>query len=170
MAAPASKADLMNQINQGWSAYFDAASGVDPAQALVPGADGWSVKDQVAHVSAWERSLLALLTGESRAEAIGFTPEEYAAADIDQMNARIVVAAAGLSLAEAMSRAEATHAELLAVLDRLTWEDLQRPYTHYQPNSQPDEDLPVIEWVLGNTVEHYAEHQGYLEQTRDEVR
>ena len=170
MPAPASKADLMNQINEAWSAYIGAASAIDPAQALVPGADGWSVKDQVAHVSAWERSLLALLTGESRATAIGFTADEYASADIDQMNARIVEAAADLSLAEALARAEVTHADLLAVLDRLSWEDLHQPYTHFQPNSQPDEDLPVIEWVLGNTVEHYAEHQGYLERTRDALR
>ena len=43
---------------------------------------------------------------ESRAEAIGFKPDEYAAADIDQMNARIV-AAADLSLAEAVEQLSA---------------------------------------------------------------
>lgn len=169
MTAPASKADLMNQINEAWTAYTSALAGVDPAQALVPSADGWSVRDEVAHVSAWERSVTALLKGESRAAAVGFEPDEYEASDIHQINARIKAAAADLSLAEAVARAEATHADLLAVLEPLSWDDLQKPYTHYQPDDTPEpgDERPVLNWVLGDTTEHYAEHQANLERTRN---
>lgn len=170
MTAPASKADLMNQINEAWTTYTGALAGIDPDQALVPGDDGWSVRDEVAHVSAWERSLLALLKGESRAEAIGFTPDEYESADIHQMNARIKADAADLSLAEAVARAEATHADLLAVLEPLTWDDLQRPYSHYLPDTKADEDPPVLGWVLGDTTEHYAEHLANLERRLEALR
>lgn len=170
MTAPASKADLMSQIDTTWNDFFQAVAGVDPARALEPGSDGWSVRDQVTHVNAWERSVLALLRGESRAEAVGISPEEYANAHIDEINARIQAASADLSLDEALSRANATHADLLAELNRLPWEDLHRPYSHFQPNSVLDEDAPAIGWVLGNTVEHYPEHQASVERTWGEVR
>lgn len=170
MTEPSSKADLMDQINETWDAFQGTVASVDPALALEPGSDGWSVRDQVTHISAWERSVLALLRGESRAAAVGVAPEVYASAHIDQINARIQAVSAHLSLAEALTQAEVTHAALLTELDRLSWEDLHRPYSHFQPDSPPDEARPVIGWVLGNTIEHYPEHQASAERTWHEVR
>ena len=74
-----------------------------------------------------------------------------------------------VELLEAVARAETTHADLLAVLEPLSWDDLHKPYAHYQPGSTPEpgDERPVLNWVLGDTTEHYAEHQANLERTRD---
>ena len=42
--------------------------------------------------------------------------------------------------------------------------DLRKTYSHYQPD-EPGEDSgePIMRWVAGNTYEHYAEHQEWIE-------
>jgi hypothetical protein len=51
-------------------------------------------------------------------------------------------------------------------LDAMTDADLRRSYNHYQPDDprDPGDDRPVVEWVAGNTYEHYAEHVGYIKE------
>jgi uncharacterized protein (TIGR03083 family) len=166
MDRPTSKAELMTQLQASWDALQEAAASVDPTRMATPGPDGWSVKDQLAHVSAWERSLIALLTGESRAAAIGMDEAAYAAADIDQMNAYIVSQAADATYPEVLAQAQATHNELIGILDRLSWEEINQPYRHFQPDCQEEfGNNPALDWVLGNTTEHYPEHREYLERT-----
>ena len=42
--------------------------------------------------------------------------------------------------------------------------DLLKTYRHYQPD-EPEENsgAPIIGWIAGNTYEHYAEHQAWVE-------
>lgn len=167
MDHPTSKAELMERIDRAWTSFRDVAFTVDDSAAATPGPDGWSAKDQIAHVSAWERSLMGLLQKGSRAAAMGVEESLYAAHDTDAINAQIYARVKVLPLAEVKRQADATHAELLAVLDGLSWEDLNKPYSDYvagAPADGPDDD-PVGAWVVGNTYEHYSEHQGYLEKT-----
>lgn len=159
---PGSKDELMSAIAESWAGFTDALGRVEESRMAVLGPDGWSVKDQVAHVTAWERSLIALLTGRSRAAAVGMDEAEYASADVDRVNARIQAQTRSRSTAEVLAEARTTHAELLAVLAPLSWEDLGKPYSHYQPAS-PERDEPVLGSVHGNTIEHYPEHREYLE-------
>jgi hypothetical protein len=51
----------------------------------------------------------------------------------------------------------------MTALEKLSDADLQKPYSHYQPGD-PDEKRPVIEWVAGNTYEHYEEHAGWIKE------
>jgi hypothetical protein len=163
MDSPTSKPELMSQIAASWSALTEAVAGVDPTRMATPGPDGWSVKDHLAHIAAWERSVIAFLTGQSRAAAVGMDEAGYAAADVDAINARIVADTASTSYAEILARAQATHNELIGVLDRVSWDDLNQPYSHFQPGS--DRDDPALNTVLGNTTEHYPEHREYLTRT-----
>ena len=162
MKRPTTKAELMALIDEEWSALQDAITRADPARnaTSVPGES--ALIDLVAHVSAWERSLIALLTGQSRAAAVGMDETSCANADIDQINAHISSRAAGLAHSEVLAQAQATHTELIGVLDGLSWEELGKPYAHFQPGSARDE--PAIDSVLGNTAEHCAEHREYLER------
>ena len=167
MDHPTSKADLMVRIDRTWTSFRDATFSVDDARIVIPGPGGWSVKDQIAHISAWERSLMGLLTKGSRAAAMGIDEQLYAGHDTDAINARVYALAKELPVADVKRRADETHAALLVVLDGLTWEDLNQPYSHYQagaPAGGP-EDYPVGAWVAGNSYGHYPMHQGYAEAT-----
>ena len=47
--------------------------------------------------------------------------------------------------------------------------DFELSYNHYQPNQprDPSDDRPALEWVAGNTWEHYAEHVDWINQLRE---
>jgi hypothetical protein len=68
------------------------------------------------------------------------------------------------SLADVRSDLGRAQQELLAALAGLTDADLQRTYSHYQPD-EPGEDsgAPVLEWIAGNSYEHYEEHLEWIE-------
>ena len=145
------------RVSQSWDVLCALVAPLSDDEFVRVRSDGWSVRDHVVHVAAWERSLLALLRGESRAAAVGLTEEEESSLDIDGINARILAVAAGLPLDEVWQRSRATHAEVVALLQSMTDEDVNRPYSYYQPGSEPEES-PVFGWIAGNTFEHYQEH------------
>jgi uncharacterized damage-inducible protein DinB len=154
----------MERVSEKWDELQALIAPLSDDEFLRARDDGWSVRDHVVHVTAWERSLLALLRGESRPAAIGLTEEQEKAFDIDAINAHILDAAAGLSPAEVRAQSAATHAETVALLQSLTDEDVNQPYSHYQPQAVPYEPRPVFGWIAGDTFEHYEEHIGWLRQ------
>jgi hypothetical protein len=52
------------------------------------------------------------------------------------------------------------HERMLKKLETLSEEDLQRPYSHYQPQSS--EPRPIIDYVAVGTIDHYAEHMPWI--------
>ena len=58
MTAPNSE---MDRNENSWSELVDAVDGLGPGGLSLTGSDGWAVKDHLAHVAAWEHSLLALI-------------------------------------------------------------------------------------------------------------
>jgi uncharacterized damage-inducible protein DinB len=142
-----------------------AIAGKSEAVLTRPGADGWSAKDHLAHLSAWQRSLIALLEGRSRPAALGVEDvtqeEESGFADI---NARLHERTKDQPLDQALAEFRRSRQDLLTVLDRMTDEDLSKPYSHYQPNDPPYNPDPVIGWIVGNTYGHEEEHLGWFEE------
>ena len=68
---------------------------------------------------------------------------------------------AGLSLAQAMDEFQSAHQQMLQALDTLNDQDLYRPYSSYVPDGSSRRSEPVINWIIGNTYEHF-EHQNYI--------
>ena len=149
----------MARVEAGWKQLVELVNQVEDAAGLNKvGADGWTVKDHLAHVAAWEHSLLALLEGRDRAGAMGLNePLE----EIDSINEAIRKLHAGDTGDEALGYFRDSHAQLMAAIAKLDDADLEKPYSHYQP-SEPDEKRPVVGWVAGNTYEHYAEHSDWI--------
>jgi uncharacterized protein (TIGR03083 family) len=149
----------MSRIEAGWKQLGELVKQVEDAAGLNRvGADGWTVKDHLAHIAAWEHSLLALLEGRDRSGAMGLNePLE----EIDSINEAIRKLHETDSPEEALGYFRDSHARLIAALARLDDADLQEPYSHYQPKDS-DEKRPVVGWVAGNTYEHYAEHVDWI--------
>src|SRR6266852_5700626 len=62
--------ELLNRVDESWKSLVQKVSSLAPAQLTTAGPDGWSAKDHLAHLSAWEESLIALLEGRDRGVAI----------------------------------------------------------------------------------------------------
>ncbi|HEV2027406.1 MAG TPA: DinB family protein [Candidatus Dormibacteraeota bacterium] len=155
----------MVRVEASWNQLVELVNQVQDAGGLTRvGADGWTVKDHLAHVAAWEQSLLALIEGRDRSSGMGLTePLE----EIDAVNEAIRKLHAGDTPEEALGYFRDSHTRLTAELEKLSHADLQKPYSDYQP-ADPDEKRPVINWVGGNTYEHYAEHIAWINQLLSE--
>ena len=81
----------------------------------------------------------------------------------EAVNTALAAIAARQTLNQVLSQSASTHEELLAQLGSMTQEDLERPYSHYQPDDPPFNPAPVVGWIHGNTWDHYDEHIGWLE-------
>lgn len=126
------------------------------------GPEGWSVKDHLAHLAMWERSMHAVLTGGDKAAALGVPPEVLASPDYDDTNEIIRARWAGISRVEAMAMLADARAGTHAILAGMTYDDLMKPYAAYQPGS-PERTDPVAYWLAGNTWQHDDEHRPWIE-------
>jgi hypothetical protein len=158
------KSDLLNRIGDAWKGLDELVSALPETRLTTAGPDGWSVKDHLAHISAWEESLIALLEGRDRDAAVGLVgPEaESAGHDVDAINAAIQRRSKERSASDVLTTFLATHTRCVARIEALSDEDLARPYSHYQPNDLPPNANPVIGWIAGNTYEHYDEHASWI--------
>lgn len=162
---PRDKAESLARIAHS-RAILEAALGRLSQAQLTGRTDeqGWTVKDHLTHIAAWERSMAYLLRGQPRHEGLGIPEATYLHEDINAINAAIHDQAAGRSLDEAIALFHNAHRQLLATLEPLTYDDLLKPYAHYLPDEPGDDDgHPILERVLGNTEEHYAEHLEWIE-------
>ena len=151
------KEQLLEQIEGGWAELEMVQARMDDKGVARPPEDGWGLKDHLAHIAAWELSLVALLTGGDRAAAVGIPPGDDH--DTDSVNAIIHQRLRELTAAEVRALLRGAHAQLRDALSPLTDEDLARPYSHYQPQAAGEGDnRPVIGWITGNTFDHVREH------------
>src|SRR5579884_4033841 len=122
--------ELRRQIEASWESLQRLLAGLDESQLTAASGDAWSIKDHLAHVAAWERSLAALLEGRSRDQALDLCDAEVAHDDIDALNAAIQRRAAERSPAEVLAESREAHQQVLRALDALSDQDLLRPYSH----------------------------------------
>ncbi len=156
--APPTKTDLLARIDRSWSALETAIAGATEQHLTTPAAPGaWSVKDHLAHLAAWQLSLLALLEGRPRHAAMGIDHLTYESGE-DAVNALLHEHHKDRPLPETLDLLRRTHAQVLAALAPLSDLDLLRPYSHFQPDDGPFNPDPVVGWIAGNTHEHIDEH------------
>ncbi len=145
-----------------WQELLALVDGLDAEVLERPLGDGWPAKVHLAHITAWERSLLGILTRGSRAAAMGVPEDLWQGHDTDAINEFLAATAQGERAEAIRERMLETHAELAGVLQKLTDEDVAMPYSAYQPDDPPYNANPVGGWIAGNTWEHYEEHIGWL--------
>jgi hypothetical protein len=158
---PQTTAELLARIDESWRAFDQAVGHLSPEQRIqLRDRNGWSVKDHLAHVWAWEQSLLALLEGRDRNAAIGVPSGDDQ--DIDAINELIRQQRQPMSLAAVQQALHESHAAVVAAIARLSDADLFKPYAAYQPTA-PEIVDPVIGWIISNTYEHYVEHTAWIQ-------
>ena len=164
-ALPTDKAELLARIEQARAALDATLSDLSEELVVAPGSgDGWAVKDHLAHLTSWEAGMAALLQREPRYAAMQLDEQTFLTAGADGINAIVFQRNKGRPLAGVLADFREGQRALLAALDGLTDADLLKTYSHYQPD-EPGEDsgAPILGWIAGNTYEHYAEHQAWIQ-------
>ena len=63
---PPTVQEVLESIEREWNALQAVFSKLEIDQMTSPGAEGWSVKDELAHLAAWARGVAALVRKQRR--------------------------------------------------------------------------------------------------------
>lgn len=160
-----SKADLLNAIEGAWTKLNEALDSLTQEQMTqVRDPEGWSVKDHLAHMAAWERSVVVFLQGRPRHEGLGVDEQLYRTGDDDKINAAIQERRKDASLSEALADFRDAHAQLLSQIEPMSDDDMYKANSDFQPEGAGERDeRPIAGMIYSNTANHFAEHQEWIE-------
>jgi len=159
------KAELLAENERAWVALNAALDRLTEAHmTTITDAQGWTVKDHIIHLTAWERSVVFFLQGKPRHAGLGVDEALYLKGTDDEINAVIFQQRKDRPLSDAFAQFRDVHQQLLTLLQPLTDADLQKPYRHYLPNEPGDGDGPSASNVIyGNSADHFTEHLAWIE-------
>ena len=164
MADPIGKAELLERMNSSYAALVELIQPLSETQISRPAQSGWAIKDHLAHLAAWEIGVAALLQHQPRFAAMQVEEAVAQGKNTDELNDLIYQQNAGLSPAEAREKFEAAHREMLQALAAMSDTDLYRPYADYLPAGSQGSQDPVMNWIAGDTYEHFDEHNTWIRE------
>ena len=85
---------------------------------------------------------------------LGVDEATYRSLDENGINAILQKRNRDRSLEEVLMEHRRSHAEVLADLNRLSFEEMLKPLDADDPQQRP-----LLSWITGNTYEHYREHR-----------
>lgn len=135
---PTDKATILALEHEGWAGWWAHVEEVDP-DATRP--DGWSLKDVVAHIAAWQRSSVGRLAALGRGE-----PDPGPPATEDDFNAAAREASRSRSWQQVRAEAERAHEAFVSTIEAVPEDALAR-----------HDGLGAFVAAV-NGVEHYEEH------------
>jgi len=157
---PREKSELIARINTEWNALHALVGRLSEEQLSARPDGQWAVKDHLAHIAEWERYMLrSHLMGLPAYEVLGVAESSMETLGEDGINAVLQQRNADRSAASIKMELTETHEEVLAHLQAIPFRELMEQHYADDPNARP-----VIDWVIGNTYEHYREHRGWIEE------
>ncbi|MDQ2886854.1 MAG: ClbS/DfsB family four-helix bundle protein [Chloroflexota bacterium] len=160
------KSSLLAKVSNGYNAFERLLAPLSEEQMLASELnDGWSVKDNIAHITSWHRRLLELLQAAERRRAPAQIPGTLDDAEVDQINARFYQENKALALNAVLQQFRTTYIQVVAAIQALSDEDLTS--TQRFDWLQGETLWQVVE---GDTYGHYQEHteiiQAWLERSQ----
>ncbi|OGO31345.1 MAG: hypothetical protein A2136_06495 [Chloroflexi bacterium RBG_16_54_11] len=148
------KAELLAELGREWAKIERTCYNLSEPAMVTPGVQGeWSVKDVLAHLSAWEKYLLDrlgyVLTGQQP-----HYPVMTSWDDVHRFNAQVYAENRDRPLTSVIIEFRSLYQGVVTVIEALSDEQLNRPYTY----DFPDDHLTLLQLIRANTYEHYREH------------
>jgi hypothetical protein len=145
---------LLDKIRAEYSAFAAFLAFLSEAQMTRAGADGaWSVKDVLAHLTAWQQRLLDILHAAQQGREPAAPVRALTDEEIDRLNAQFYAAARLRPLNDVQAAFHATYQQIIAAILALANEDVMAPRRFAWLG-----DTPLWQIISGNTYEHYQEH------------
>ncbi len=164
MTEQLTKAIILARMEEERAAFERAIAGLDAGQMTIPKVmDDWTIKDTLAHITAWERDLLAWLDTARRGVPPPIPPTGGWDASIEEFNAQVYAANRDRPLDDVLADFDAVYERLMDELRALpedladplwaVWEGGRPPwgliatyYRHYR-----DHRLPIEAWLRSAT-------------------
>lgn len=154
---------LVADIIPAWNDLNEALAKLSNHQKALKDAQGWSVKDHLVHLAAWENSVAYLLQGKPRHEGLGIEQYIYSLGDFDVMNDAIQKKNQTVTYRKAYGRLQEVHARLMALIDGMDDASLLKPYRAFLPDEPGEgEGPPVVNLIYSDTSSHFNEHLEWI--------
>lgn len=159
------KARLIEQIRAARQRLEEVVASFSPDQMTRPGlSGGWSVKDILAHVAAWEGRMVGWLETALQGETPQLLPPGMTWADLDLWNEQTYREHRNRALDDVQAGFAASYPRALQSVEAMPEDDLIDPDRFAWL-----EGHPLWRLVAANTFEHYAEHEEALRIWREEL-
>jgi len=159
---PTSKKELIDTATRSWQAFITFTDNLAPGQWTGPtDPAGWSVKDHVAHVTAWDKAVIELLrhhTPEQR--TLGVSDAAWTAGGFDPMNEEIRQQTLNHSPEAVRARRDDVWADLLDVLQGYSEKDLAGSAS---ATGLTAKDISCLQLFDEYFAQHYDEHLRYIQ-------
>jgi hypothetical protein len=160
-SAQPSKAELLERTRQEYDKLEQALGGLSEAQISAAPDGDWSVKDLLAHIAAWQQILLRFHIGKRPfAEAAPGIGVDYASSDVDTINDALYQRDRDRTLSDVLDTFRRSHQQTMVAIEGMSETELSQPYT---PPGR-DRGGQIIDWIAGDTYEHYMEHRETIEK------
>ena len=156
MAEPGTQTALLERIASEHKQLEQTLDRIPTAQLVEPAlADGWSVKDVLAHITWWERRMVQLvqdaLQGHKPAP-LTLSGEEQPAS-VDQINVQVFNDNRERPVEELIAERQSSYGQVIALVTALPDATLADP-----SDLEAVLERPLIPLIAGDTYEHYREH------------
>jgi hypothetical protein len=148
---------LLQRTREERAALDEAYAKLTEDELCAPVLDGgWTMKDALAHITAWEQRVLRAAAATARGERNVWPEPGYTMADVDRLNERDYLANKDRPLADVRAEAASSYA------DYVRW------FEGFSPEQIASElaDTPGIKLeqiIRANGDEHYREHLDAIE-------
>ena len=150
MAQTTRKTALLNDIDNAYTRFKALLAPLSEEQLTTSGVNGtWSVKDNIAHLSAWHKVLLARLLAAGN--FIHYQEDVTEGMDTESLNERFYQQNKARPLSDVVAEFDATYQRIIQALEDLTEEQLSKPQVWLEGRA-------AWEVIPGDTIEHYQEH------------
>ena len=157
---PQTMPELLSDIEREWKELWRVVVRLTPEQMTTPDTGGWSPKDNLAHLAEWMNALMGYHMDRRPAhEVMSLPPELTCAWDFDVTNPALFERNRNRSVEDIIAEIKRTYSALTLKLRSLPFEALIQPRHADDP-----ERRPLLNWILGDTTEHFAEHRATIEK------
>lgn len=163
---PGSKTELLERMRAGREEWDALLAQIPESVRTEPAlAGGWSVKDLIAHVAAYENWTAAQIRAANEGRAptdkelygVEEMPPDPEGWDLDRQNAAIYARYKETPLAEVMTFSSQAFADLVAAVEAVSDEDITRTGAQSWTG-----DTTLLEIIPGQCYAHYEQHADEL--------
>jgi hypothetical protein len=158
MNRPATKAQLLEGIRVERQRLEDSLAGLAPADMVrSPRPGAWSVKDILAHVSAWEDIFMGWYEAGLKGGKVG-KPDFSQAGVLAEVNRQIYEANKDRSLKDVLAGFKNSYERILALVASIPEEDIFTRGKFAWTGTQK-----LVSYITSNTSSHYPMHLRMIE-------
>ncbi len=157
-ADPKNKAELLARMRTARAALEAILTGLDETALAAPGPEGWSVKDHLAHLAAWERKVLGNLEGRITYEVLGVPEAVFKGGDWVQINEYVRAPDKDRPVPEVLAEFHRVNGVITRAVADLPEEKLFGA------------DDSLLNNMAGNTYGHDEEHRPWIEAVLRHIR